>query len=164
VIVVDQDIDIIELDLPEEMTMPFGGLLKDTIYNRVLAFITADPNSDFKVKEMAELVEGNRSKVGDALRDLEKQGILANISHDRRHPVYRPRQDSLRLRALVFLAYAVVDDRDGTSLMGSSVLDFAAAICRSSELTSNAASKQRNESGMKPGVASTGKRAADLKV
>jgi hypothetical protein len=120
----DEDFEVIESDLPEEMTMPFGGLLKDTIYNRVLAFIVADPNSDYRVKEMAELVGGNRSKVGDALRDLEKQGLLANISHDKRHPLYRPRHDSLRLRALVFLAYAVVDDREGTSLMESSGREF----------------------------------------
>jgi hypothetical protein len=121
----DDDREMLESDLPEEMTMPFGGLLKDTIYNRVLAFIVADPNSDYRVKEMAMLVGGNRSKVGDALRDLEKQGLLANVSHDKRHPLYRPRHDSLRLRALVFLAYAVVDDREGTSLMESSVMEFS---------------------------------------
>ena len=139
--------EIPETDLPTEMLLPFGGLLKDTIYNRVLVFIAADPYSDYRVKDMVDVVKGNRSKVGDALRDLERQGLLSNISPDKRHPLYRPRLDSLRLQALVFLAESVVDDRDGTSLMRASVEDFLQDMNEGQEPHRNAETSGAKASG-----------------
>lgn len=146
--------------IPESSFMPFGGLLKDTIYNQVLAEVVADPYRTYTPGEMQEILKLDRSKVGKALSDLEQLGLLRNISHQKRRPLYEPRLDSNRLQALTFLAYAVVDDRDGEVSMAISISSYyrnGIAICDpSSEVSGGEAEpKHKAPEPMLKGVGST---------
>jgi hypothetical protein len=113
-----------EYDIPESSFMPFGGLLKPTIYNRILMEIVADPYRTYTPGQMVEILHSDRSKVGKALSDLEALGILRNISLVQKRPVYEPRLESKRLQALTFLAYAVIDDRDGENSMERAIVSY----------------------------------------
>jgi hypothetical protein len=57
----------------------------------------------------------------DALTD---QGLLKKTSIDSQRPVYKANLESKRLTALTLLAYAVIDDRDGTDCMNQAIKDY----------------------------------------
>jgi len=129
-------------NIPGYSFMPFGGLLKDTIYNRVLAEIVADPYRTYTPGEMQEILKLDRSKVGKALSDLEQLGLLCNISHQRRRPLYEPCLASNRLQALTFLAYAVVDDRDGEQSLVRSISSYYRNVIALREQSSEGAGRE----------------------
>lgn len=103
---------------------PFGGLFGDTAELRVLQEIVADPFSDYTHRDLMELTGLSDPSVRRGLRVLLKQGIVANVSGDRRSPLYRPNRTSKKLTGLMFLAYSILDDETGENSMDMAVKDY----------------------------------------
>lgn len=108
----------------QSLDSPFGGLFGDTAEIRVLQEIVADPFSDYTHHDLMELTELSDPSVRRGIRVMLDQGIVMNVSSDRRSPLYRPNRDSNKLNALVFLTYAIIDDRTGESSMDEAIRDY----------------------------------------
>jgi len=95
-------------ELEEYLNKPYGGLFGNTVLAQV-------------VEEMT----GKRPpSIREALKTLVRLGLIENISSDVQHPVYRVVVESKKFVALSLLAYAVIDDRDGTDCMDTAILDY----------------------------------------
>ena len=57
-------------------------------------------------------------------------GLLKKGNMTGRHPVYRVNVASKKFAALSLLAYAVLDDRDGTDCMAEAVHDYYSKVVR----------------------------------
>ena len=57
-------------------------------------------------------------------------GLLKKGNKTGRHPVYRVNVASRKFAALSLLAYAVLDDRDGTDCMAEAVHDYYSKVVR----------------------------------
>lgn len=110
--------------MPKLSGSPFGGLFGDTAELRVLQEIVADPFSDYTHHDLMELTELSDPSVRRGLHVLLDQGIVANVSNDRRSPLYRPNRASKKLTALTFLAYAILDDENGENSMDMAVKGY----------------------------------------
>jgi hypothetical protein len=115
-------------DLPKELERylerPYGGLFGDTVIAQVVEEIVADPHSDYRPKDLEESTEASSPSVRKALSMLASLGLLTKDASDKQHPVYKVNTKSKKFVALTFLAYAVLDDRDGTSCMDTAVRDY----------------------------------------
>ncbi len=110
--------------------LPFGGLFGDTHLARILEQIIADPFEEYTLKTLAELAEVSSPTVRKDLKHLTSLGILIKDSRDRQHPVYRVNTSCKRYLALTFLAYAVTDDRIGTSCMDDVIASYYDSVLR----------------------------------
>ena len=61
-------------------------------------------------------------------------GLLFKDSDDPQHPVYVPNLDSKKLLALTFLAYAFIDDRDGTDCLDDAIKDYCEKVKRKAHI------------------------------
>lgn len=120
-------------DWERNSDLPFSGLFGDTAQLRVLQEIVADPHSDYRPKDLRELTGLSEPSVGKAVSALVAVGILKNISNDRRRPIYRANTSSRKLMALTFLAYAMIDDRDGTEAMDHAIRHYCGPSLESLE-------------------------------
>ncbi len=112
-----------------EADRPFDGLFGDTAELRVLQEIVADPYSDHSHRDLMELTELSDPSVRRAVRVLTTAGVIRNISTARRSPMYRANQDSRRLSALMFLTYAILDDKTGSETMDGAVAHYCDLTC-----------------------------------
>ncbi|MEM2097107.1 MAG: hypothetical protein QXI70_02975 [Methanothrix sp.] len=119
----DEEIIMVE-PISEYDLMPFGGLFGDTHLARILAQIIADPFDEYAPKDLEELAEVSSPTVRKDLKHLTRLGILIKDSRDRRHPVYRVNTQCKRYLALTLLAYAVIDDRNGTNCMDAVIAEY----------------------------------------
>ena len=84
----------------------------------------ADPYSEYRPKLLRELAKASAPAIRRALADLTRLRLLIKDSSDRQHPVYRVNLDSKKLMALTFLAFASVDDRDGSDCMDFAIVEY----------------------------------------
>lgn len=115
-------------ELPEELeeylNKPYGGLFGNTVLAQVVEEIIADPTMDYRPGYLEEMTGKRPPSIRAALKTLVRLGLIENTSSDIQHPVYRVVARSKKLVALSLLAYAVIDDRDGTDCMDMAVLDY----------------------------------------
>jgi hypothetical protein len=90
----------------------------------VVEQVVADPYSEYRPKFLQELEKASAPAIRRALADLTRLHLLIKDSSDRQHPVYRVNLDSKKLMALTFLAFASVDDRDGSDCMDYAIMEY----------------------------------------
>ena len=121
-------------ELPEELEefldKPYGGLFGNTVLAQVVEEIVADPTMDYRPRYLEEMTGKKAPSIREALRVLVRLGLIENVSSDVQHPVYRVVVESKKFIALSLLAYAVIDDRDGTDCMNTAILDYYNRVLR----------------------------------
>ncbi|WP_342770794.1 MULTISPECIES: hypothetical protein [unclassified Methanoculleus] len=110
--------------LEELLDKPYGGLFGNTVLAQVVEEIVADPTMDYRPRYLEEMTGKRSPSIREALKALVKLGLIENVSRDVQHPVYRVVVESKMFIALSLLAYAVIDDRDGTDCMNAAILDY----------------------------------------
>ena len=114
----------LESRLQAGVEQPYGGLFGDSVLVEVIEEMVADPLHYYRSKDLEEILERSKPSIRGALRKLTSLGLLENVSSDTRHPLYRVNMESKRLAALTFLAYAVHDDREGTTSMDEAIAHY----------------------------------------
>lgn len=103
---------------------PYGGLFGNSVQVNAVEEIVADPYSNYRPKDLEEIIGASPPAIRRALGDLTALGLLKKDLSDAQHPVYHPNLDSKKIVALTFLAYAMTDDREGTDLMNTAIVDY----------------------------------------
>ena len=104
--------------------LPYDGLFGDSNLIRVMRQVIADPFTEYRPIDLEMLTQNSPPTVRESLRILTSVGILIKDESDHQHPVYRVDTESKRYHALTFLAYAVLDDRNGTDCMDDVIADY----------------------------------------
>jgi hypothetical protein len=120
----EEELPLLPKELERYMGKPYGGLFGDSVNAHVVEQVVADPYSEYRPKLLQELAGASAPAIRRALADLTRLGLLTKDSSDRQHPVYRVNPGSRKLVALTFLAYASVDDRDGTDCMDFAIMEY----------------------------------------
>jgi len=120
----DEDLPLLPKELEDYLGKPYGGLFGDSVNAHVVEQVAADPYSEYRPKLLRELAKASAPAIRRALSDLTRLRLLIKDSSDRQHPVYRVNLDSKKLMALTFLAFASVDDRDGSDCMDFAIMEY----------------------------------------
>jgi len=119
-------------ELPEDLEpfldKPYGGLFGDNARTRIIEEIIADPHRYYRPRYFEELTGASAPTVRKILNSLTKLGLLEKDTGDRQHPIYLVNLKSKKVTALTFLAYASLDDRDGSECMDDAILDYCARV------------------------------------
>lgn len=126
----EEDLPLLPKELERYMGKPYGGLFGDSVNAHVVEQLVADPHSEYRPKLLQELAKASAPAIRRALADLTRLRLLIKDSSDRQHPVYRVNLDSKKLMALTFLAFASVDDRDGTDCMDFAIMEYVRTSLR----------------------------------
>jgi DNA-binding transcriptional ArsR family regulator len=110
--------------LERERRLPYGGLFGDSNLIKVLEQMIADPDLEYRPIDLEKLTKESAPTVRASLKALTSLGLLTKDETDSQHPVYRVNTESKRFIALTFLAYAVLDDKNGTDAMNSVLADY----------------------------------------
>jgi len=115
-------------ELPEEfeasLKKPYAGLFGDNVQIRIVTEIVANPYRYYRPRLFQEKTGTSLPSIRKALNSLVDMGLLYKDSDDPQHPIYTPNLDSKKLLALTFLAYAFIDDRDGTDCLDDAIKDY----------------------------------------
>jgi hypothetical protein len=116
-------------ELPEEfeasLKKPYAGLFGDNVQIRIVTEIVANPYRYYRPKLFQEKTGASLPSIRKALNSLVDLGLLFKDSDDPQHPLYVPNLDSKKLLTLTFLAYAFIDDRDGTDCLEDAIKDYS---------------------------------------
>jgi hypothetical protein len=104
--------------------LPYDGLFGDSNLIRVIRQVIADPFTTYRPMDLEILTKNCTPTVRDSLKILTSIGLLIKDESDHQHPVYRVNTESKRYLALTILAYAVLDDRNGTDTMDEVIADY----------------------------------------
>jgi hypothetical protein len=119
-------------ELPEEfeasLKKPYAGLFGDNVQIRIIAEIVANPYRYYRPKLFQEKTGTSLPSIRKALSSLVDMDLLFKDADDPQHPVYVPNLDSKKLLALTFLAYAFIDDRDGTDCLDDAIKDYCERV------------------------------------
>lgn len=102
--------------------IPYAGLFGDTVMARVVEEIVADPHSVYHLKDLEDLTGNSAPRIREALTMLTKLGMLK--SSGGKHPAYTVDMSKKTFVALTLLAYAVLDDREGSDCMETAVRHY----------------------------------------
>ena len=102
--------------------IPYAGLFGDTVMARVVEEIVADPHSVYHLKDLEDLTGNSAPRIRDALTMLTKLGMLKSTGG--KHPAYTVDMSKKTFVALTLLAYAVLDDREGSDCMETAVRHY----------------------------------------
>lgn len=103
---------------------PYGGLFGNTVLADVVEEFVASPSGVYRPKDLEELTERSEPSIRSALATLLRLNLIENVSSENQPPRYRARVESKKFVALSFLAYAMLDDRDGSDCMDTAVHDY----------------------------------------
>ena len=102
--------------------IPYAGLFGDTVMARVVEEIVADPHSVYHPKDLEDLTGNSAPRIREALTQLTNLGLLK--SSGGKHPAYTVDMSKKTFVALTLLAYAVLDDREGSDCMETAVRHY----------------------------------------
>ena len=102
--------------------VPYGGLFGDTVMARVVEEIVADPHAVYHLKDLEDLTGNSAPRIREALGTLTGLGLLK--SSGGKHPAYTVNTSRRSFVALTLLAYAVLDDREGSDCMDTAVRHY----------------------------------------
>jgi hypothetical protein len=129
-------------ELPEEfeasLKRPYAGLFGDNVQIRIVTEIVANPYRYYRPKLFQEKTGASLPSIRKALNNLVDLGLLSKDADDPQHPLYVPNLDSKKLLALTFLAYAFIDDRDGTDCLDDAIKDYCEKAKKDSQDQSRA--------------------------
>jgi len=120
----EEELPRIPRELERYVDKPYGGLFGNSVHARVLKEIVANPYSDYRPRDLERLLEVSANSIRNALRNLTALRLLEKDTSDVQHPIYHVNLESKKLIALTFLAYATMDDRQGSNLMNTAILDY----------------------------------------
>lgn len=103
---------------------PYDGLFGNTVLAHVIEEFVASPSVVYRPKDLEELTEKSEPSIRSALSTLLRLGLIEKVSLDSQSPLYRVRVEAKKFVALSFLAYAMLDDRDGSDCMDTAVHDY----------------------------------------
>ncbi len=124
-----KDLPVLSADEETYLNEPYGGLFGDTVIAKVVEELVADPTMDYRPKYLVDVTGKSEKSIYDALKKLLILGLIEKKG-DEKHPIYRVRVVSKKFAALSFLAYAMLDDRDGTGCMNMAVSDYYNTVLR----------------------------------
>ena len=104
--------------------IPFGGIIGNSVIVRVLQELVADPWSTYSQADLSKLTDSSKPSVKDAILRLEKLGFLRKANKNKRYSSYIVNTRSKSFVALTLLAYAALEDRQGTSLMEAAMKEY----------------------------------------
>lgn len=107
---------------------PYGGLFGESNLAKVIEQVIADPDIEYRPIDLEKLTKESAPTVRLSLKTLTSLGVLLKNETDIQHPVYRVNAESKRFVALTLLAYAVLDDENGTDSMNKMIVDYVDAI------------------------------------
>lgn len=128
----EESLPALPKELERYLERPYGGLFGDTVIAQVVEEIVADPHPDYRPRDLEKLTGASSPAVRKALNTLTSLGLLNKDGSDKQHPVYRANTKSKKFVALTLLAYAMLDDRDGTSCMDTAIRDYYNSALRDS--------------------------------
>jgi hypothetical protein len=102
--------------------IPYAGLFGDTVMARVVEEIVADPHSVYHLKDLENLTGNSAPRIREALTMLTNLGLLKTSGG--KHPAYTVDTSRKTFVALTLLAYAVLDDREGSDCMETAVRHY----------------------------------------
>jgi hypothetical protein len=102
--------------------IPYAGLFGDTVMARVVEEIVSDPHSVYHPKDLEDLTGNSAPRIREALTVLTNLGLLK--SSGGKHPAYTVDLSKKTFVALTLLAYAVLDDREGSDCMETAVRHY----------------------------------------
>jgi hypothetical protein len=117
-------------NIPHGARLPYDGLFGDSNLIRVIRQVIADPFTSYRPIDLEILTKNRAPTVRESLKVLTSAGLLLKDESDHQHPIYRVNTKSKRYLALTFLAYAVLDDRNGTDCMDDIVVDYCGSILK----------------------------------
>ncbi|MCK9404989.1 MAG: hypothetical protein M0Q43_00620 [Methanothrix sp.] len=113
-----------------EQRLPYGGLFGDSNLIKVIEQVIADPDIEYRPIDLEKLTKESAPTVRGSLKILTSLGLLKKDESDSQHPVYTVDIESKRYIALTMLAYAVLDDKNGTGTMDKAIADYLTSILR----------------------------------
>jgi len=111
---------------PDFSDVPYAGLFGDTVIARVVEEIIADPHSVYHPRDLEELTGASAPRVRDALSTLTRFGLLKSAGG--KHPAYTVDRTKKSFVALTLLAYATLDDRQGSDCMNTAVRHYCETV------------------------------------
>jgi len=111
---------------PEFSDVPYAGLFGDTVIARVVEEIIADPHSVYHPRDLEELTGASSPSVRDALATLTRFGLLKTAGG--KHPAYTVDRSKKTFVALTLLAYATLDDRQGSDCMNTAIPHYCETV------------------------------------
>lgn len=126
----EEDLPAIPAELENYVSKAYGGLFGESVQINVVEEIVADPYVDYRPKDLEQIIGASSPSIRKALNNLADLGLLIKEKSDKQHPIYHVNHDSKKLIALTFLAYAVIDDRDGSDCMNKGILEYCSRVLR----------------------------------
>lgn len=110
------------------LDIPYGGLFGDEVIVHVVEELIADPHSPYTAKGLTELLKvseqkGSEPRVRTALRSLANIGMLR--VEGKKPEIYFVNMDNQRFIALNLLAYAVLDDIEGSNSLNTAIANYS---------------------------------------
>jgi hypothetical protein len=99
---------------------PFGGLFGNSVIANVVEEIIADPDSTYTAEGLKDLTDRSLPRIRSALKYLKNIGLLRSVDSHK----YTVDRKSKKYSALVFLAYAVSDDKDKVNIMDIKIMRY----------------------------------------
>lgn len=125
----EQNLPVITAEEEMYLNEPYGGLFGNAVIARVVEELIADPLQDFRPKYLGDVTGNSESSIKAALGKLSALRLIEKKGDDK-HPVYRVIVESKKFAALSFLAYAMLDDRDGSDCMNTAVYNYYNKVLR----------------------------------
>ncbi len=119
-----EDYPVFSEEMVKHINEPFEGLFGNNVQTRVVQELTADPYNIFRPKDLEDLADASTPSIRRSLRNLTEMGIVYRDKNDSKHPIFRVNLDSKILKALTFLSFALIDDREGTNHMDQAVIEY----------------------------------------
>jgi hypothetical protein len=116
--------ELIPKSLERLIDKPYLGLLGNTVITNLVEEVVADPYSEYRPKELEELLGVSSPAIRKALNILTILRLLEKDGTDKKRPIYTVNVESKKFIALTLLAYAVVDDKDGTDYMNEAIRGY----------------------------------------
>jgi len=119
-----QEMDEMVYEIDDSCMLPYGGLFGKSHLVRVIRQIIADPFEEYRPSDLEELTGVSSPSIRKDLKLLTQLGLLIKDSRDKQHPIYRTNTACKRYLALTLLAYAVIDDINGTDCMNDAIAEY----------------------------------------
>lgn len=114
---------------------PFGGLFGSTAFAKVAEALIADPYTAYRSGDLEDLAGVSKPAAREALRTLVRLRLVEPRQDPCGDLVYMVDRRSSLFVALALLAYAIVDDREGTDTMAGAIRHFGASAGRNRKKT-----------------------------
>jgi len=128
--------------------LPYGGLFGDSNLIKVLEQMIADPDLEYRPIDLEKLTKESAPTVRASLKTLTSLDLLTKDETDSQHPVYKVNTESKRFIALTFLAYAVLDDKNGTDAMNSVLADYVDSMHQENAQSEGTSLMKANSPGL----------------